>query len=357
MFPYMRTDRGAWLGWCALLLMLLVLGLGVAVTWGSVSVHPLAVWQIAARQVGEQLGFEPGADGVWPVQHAQIIWLIRMPRVLLAALAGAGLALVGAVMQAMVRNPLADPYLLGVSSGASAGAVSVLAWGSAAGAGILSLTGAAFLGALLAMVLVYALARSGGRMQSHRLVLVGVAVGHVLTGLTSLITLTAGQRNLADAVLTWTLGSLSGTQWSDLGAPALLLVLVGGWLLLLARPLNALQGGEESATTLGVDIPRFRRLLFVLLSLLTGALVAVAGPVGFAGLIVPHVARMLVGSDHRRMLPVAALSGAVFLVLVDWLARVLFSPLEIPVGVITALLGGPFFVFMLLRQSGMREGR
>lgn len=350
--------HGAARAWCLLLLMALLLAMTLAVTWGPVDMPAGTVWRIAGSRLLQALGAgnAPALEGITP-QHQQIVWLIRMPRVLLAALVGAGLAVVGVIMQAMVRNPLADPYLLGVSSGASVGAVSVLAFGALASAGMYALTAGAFAGALTATVAVYALARAQGRIHATRLILGGVAIGYVLAGVTSLITLSSGQRDLANALLTWTLGSLAGTQWEELGIPAVVLAAGLLWLALQTRPLNALLAGDEAAATLGVDTARLRRALFLAVSLLTGTMVAVSGAIGFVGLIVPHAARMLVGTDHRRVLPVAALAGALLLVLVDLVARTAFAPMELPVGVITSLIGGPFFVWMLVRQPVQGERR
>ncbi|MGE8442257.1 MAG: FecCD family ABC transporter permease [Comamonas testosteroni] len=336
--------------WLAALIALLLLSLTLAITLGPVRMAPQLAWQITAHEIGQQLNHLGlnfgGSGGDWTVAQQQIVWRVRLPRVLLAALAGAGLAVVGVAMQAMVRNPLADPYLLGVSSGASVGAVSVLAF-----AGELALPLGAFGGALAACTTVYFLAHAQGRLQASRLILGGVAIAYCLGGVTSLIVLTADQRELANSVLTWTLGSLAGTRWDELGLPALLLLAGVVLLLTQARSLNALLAGEETAMTLGVDTTRTRRWLFVLVSLVTGVLVALTGPIGFVGLIVPHVTRMLVGAEHRSVLPVAALVGAIFLVWVDVFSRISFAPAEVPVGVITSLLGGPFFVWMLCRKN------
>jgi iron complex transport system permease protein len=338
--------------WCVALAAALVFAGTIAITWGTVAIPPATVWRIAGHQALQALGGHSAGELLWSVEQFQIVWMIRMPRVLLAALVGAGLAVVGVVMQAMVRNPLADPYLLGVSSGASVGAVAVLAYGALASAGAYALTAGAFAGALGATCVVYLLAHVQGRIHATRLILSGVAVGYVLVGITSLITLTSGQRELAAALMTWTLGTLAGTQWDELGLPALVLAATVGWLMLQARALNALGSGEETAVTLGIDTHGLRRTLFVVVSLVTGAMVAVSGAIGFIGLVIPHIARMLVGTDHRRVLPVAALGGAVFLVLVDLLARTWLAPTEIPVGVVTSLIGGPFFVGMLVRHTG-----
>ncbi|HMM46668.1 MAG TPA: iron ABC transporter permease [Thiobacillaceae bacterium] len=328
---------------------LLLLSLTLSITLGPVDISAATVWQITLHKLAALAGLDL-MRGDWTAAQYNIVWLIRLPRVLLAALVGAGLAVVGVTMQAMVRNPLADPYLLGVSSGASMGAVCVLAYSMLGFAGGYALPLGAFSGALVACVAVYLLAHSDGRLLAPRLILGGVAIGYCLSGVTSLITLTAGERELANSVLTWTLGSLAGTQWPDLGLPAIVILAGSLWLALQARALNALLSGDETAITLGVDTTRMRRILFLVVSVLTGVIVAVSGAIGFVGLMIPHVTRMLVGSEHRRVLPVSMLIGAIFLVWVDVFARVSFAPAEVPVGIFTALLGGPFFVWLLYRQ-------
>ncbi|MGO4462786.1 FecCD family ABC transporter permease [Streptomyces sp. M-16] len=292
---------------------------------------------------------------------ASIVWDVRMPRVLLGTVVGAGLAVAGVVLQALVRNPLADPFLLGASSGASAGAVLVIVFGTAAGAGAAGTAGgagvplAAFAGSMAALVTVYALARRGGTMTTGRLILAGVAVQYVLSALTSLVLVLSASPDQMRSVLFWTLGGLGGARWDELALPAAALFVGTGVLVTLARPLDLLLAGEEGAHVLGLDTGRFRAAAFVLTSLVIGVLVASSGAIGFVGLMVPHAARMVVGAGHRALLPVAALGGAVFLTLADLLARTAAAPEEIPVGVVTALVGGPFFLWML-RRSGRGEG-
>jgi iron complex transport system permease protein len=195
------------------------------------------------------------------------------------------------------------------------------------------------------------MAQRGGRMTPQRLILAGVAVSYVFSGVTSFLTITSENRLLAGQVLSWTLGSLARARWADLTLPALALLLGTLYLILQARALNALLMGDESATGVGIDVTRLRRTLFVITALITGVLVAVSGSIGFIGLVVPHMVRGLVGSDHRRVLPIAALVGSLFLIWVDVIARTAFDPIELPVGVITALLGGPFFLWLLWRQG------
>ncbi|WUH78999.1 iron ABC transporter permease [Streptomyces sp. NBC_00435] len=315
---------------------------------GPVRISPGQVLDIVLGGPGPGSG--AGAFGA-------IVWDVRMPRVLLGAVVGAGLAVAGTVLQALVRNPLADPFLLGASSGASAGAVLVIVLG----AGVLGFAGgaavplAAFAGSTGALVAVYAMARRGGAMTTGRLILAGVAVQYVLSALTSLILVLAAHPDQIRSVLFWTLGGLGGARWGELALPTGALILGTGLLIALARPLDLLLAGEEGAHTLGLDTGRFRAAVFVLTSLVIGVLVASSGAIGFVGLMVPHAARMVVGAGHRALLPVAALGGAVFLTLADLVARTAAAPEEIPVGVVTALVGGPFFLWML-RRSTRGEG-
>lgn len=312
---------------------------------GSVRVPPGEVWGI----VGHGLGAD-WSEPVWSRARETIVLDVRAPRVLLGAVTGAGLAVVGTAMQALVRNPLAEPYLLGVSSGASLGAVVVIVSGVGL-FGTVSLSVSAFAGALLTLLLVYTAARAGGRITSVRLVLSGVAVASVLTAVMDLLLLTADRGNQAREVLTWTLGELGGVRWDMLWLPTTALLVGIAALLVQARSLNLLLAGEESATTMGLDVARFRARMFVLLSLVTGVLVAATGPIGFVGLMLPHIVRIFVGGDHRRLLPTAALAGAVFLVWADVAARTVAAPMEIPVGVLTALCGGPFFLWLMRRDA------
>ncbi|MBB6100022.1 iron complex transport system permease protein [Deinobacterium chartae] len=331
-------------GW--LLPALLLLALTLSVMLGPVALEPGTVWGVVLHRLGLL------ERGDWTAAQEGIVWSLRLPRALLAAVVGAGLAVAGCVMQALVRNPLADPYLLGVSSGASAGAVLALSGGALLTLGAYRVPLFAFAGALLSLGVVFALARSGGSLTPTRLVLSGVAVAYLFSGLTSLLTLTAPDRELARSALAWTLGSLAGTRWQDLGLPALTVALCTVGLLGQARVLNALAFGDETATTLGVPVRVLRRALLAGVSLLAAVTVSVSGAVGFVGLMLPHMLRLLVGADHRRVLPLSALGGALFLVLVDLLARTAFAPTELPLGVITSLLGAPFFLWLLSAREG-----
>lgn len=325
------------------LVVLLALSCAWSLAFGAAQVPLERVWAILGQHL---FGIAPQV----PVNSGQdsIVWQLRAPRVLLGALVGAGLALVGTVLQAVTRNPLADPHLLGVSSGAAFGAVIVVLY-LGEFAGLLSLPLAAFVGALASMLLVLAIASRGGRLESDRLLLAGVAVSFVMMAASNLL-LYLGNPHAASSVLFWMLGGLGLARWELLWLPALCLLLALVVLLGLGRALNALMAGEQSAVSLGLDPRRVRLLVFVVASLLTGVLVSLSGAIGFVGLMLPHVARFLVGAEHRRVLPVAALLGALFLVWVDVAARTWLAPQDLPIGIVTAAIGGVFFVALLRRR-------
>ncbi len=316
---------------------------GIAV--GSISVPADQVWGILLHRVHPAL-----ADPTWTPVRETIVIDVRLPRVLLAGVVGAGLAVSGMALQALVRNPLADPMLLGVSSGASVGAVLVVVFNLTL-FGVFSLPVAAFLGALAALVAVYFLARSGGRMTTVRLVLAGVAMAEVLSALASFLIVTSDDPHETQSALRWMLGGLGGTTWTVVWIPVGAVLLGTAVLLGVCRSLNLLLAGEEAAVALGLDVHRFRAAMFTLVAVMIGTIVAVSGQIGFVGLIMPHVVRLLVGADHRRALPGAALFGAAFLIAADLAARTVMSPEEIPVGILTALVGGPFFLWLMRRRT------
>ncbi|HUQ55561.1 iron ABC transporter permease [Lentzea sp.] len=306
---------------------------------------------VPAGEVARILAHHLGGGGDTGAAADLIVWRIRFPRVLLGAVVGAGLALAGAVVQGVVRNPVADPYLLGLSHGASVGAVLVLTTGASV-LGALTLPAAAFAGATAAMAVVLVMARHRGRLLPMRLILVGVAFGHLFAGVTSFMLARTDSSAAQQQIIFWMLGGLSGARWATLPVTATVVAGVTVLLLLRARRLNALVLGEEASAALGVNASRLRWYLLILTTLLTGTVVAVSGGIGFVGLIVPHLARMLVGADHRRMLPVTALLGALFLLWADVAARILIAPAELPIGILTAFLGVPFFL-LVMRARGL----
>ncbi|MGY0497845.1 FecCD family ABC transporter permease [Nocardia sp. FBN12] len=279
-----------------------------------------------------------------------IVWQLRVPRTLLAAVVGAGLALAGAAMQTLVRNPLADPFLLGVSSGAGVGAAAVITSGLFAGAGIWALSGGALLGALGAATLVFLIAFAQGGLTPLRLILTGTVLGSAFAGFSSFLVFRSTDPAAAESVLFWLLGSLAGADWTTLALPFTVVVACGAILMAMAGWLDALTLGADTASSVGVPVRHLRIGLFVLLAVLVGVLVAVSGGIGFVGLVVPHAARMIVGPRHRDLLPTCALGGALFLVVADAATRVLVRPTEIPVGVLTGLIGAPIFLLLMGRR-------
>ncbi len=281
--------------------------------------------------------------------HRNILFELRLPRVFLGLLVGGGLALAGSVFQALLRNPLAEPFILGISGGAAAGAVLVIALGLVA-AGSVVLPAAAFAGALLAILLVFGVAAAADRRLDVRvLLLAGVVVGSFFTAVIAFILSLSEARAVRTAIV-WMMGSLYGADWSNVAVVAGYTLPAALVLLGLARALNLMAVGEETAAYLGADVEKIKRVAYIVASLMTAAGVAVAGVIGFVGLIVPHGIRLLVGSDQRILLPLSFLAGAAFLCLADLLARVVLAPIEIPIGVITAFLGVPLFL-VLLRRS------
>jgi len=315
----------------------------VAVGLGAVAVPPATVWWIAFDGL-----FRGVLTPDWDAGQAAIVWQLRVPRVLLGAVVGAALAMVGAALQASTRNPLADPHLFGISSGASLGAVVVLLHVGAL-IGPLSLPLAAFAGAALSMLMVTAVARRDGALAPDRLILGGVAVSFVLMAATNFL-IFLGDHRAASAAVFRMLGGLGLARWDELWVPAVVPAGGGVRLMANARGLNALMAGEETAATLGIDVGRFRLALLGVRALLAGTMVAMSGAIGFVGLMMPHITRLLVGADNRRLLPVAGLAGAIFLVLVDIGARVVLAPEDLPIGIVTAALGGTFFLWQMRRR-------
>ena len=316
----------------------LVASIVVAVTIGPADIQFGEVW----ATIGSHLGF---GESPLSVLRDGIVWELRLPRVLTAAAVGAGLAISGAVMQAITRNPLADPYLLGLSSGASLGAVAVLLLGAA-----VLLPFAAFMGSLLALALTLILASSLGVITPTRTVLAGLAVSSLASAITSLVIFWTVTGDSYREILGWLLGSLAGARWQAVAITFVAILIAGIPIMLTGRLLDAFAFGDVSAASLGVNVSATRWGLLVASALLTGAMVSVSGAIGFVGLILPHAVRLVVGAGHRVLLPLAALSGAIFLVWADTAARTVFDPRELPVGIVTALIGAPVFAFLLARK-------
>ncbi|KQO07771.1 ABC transporter permease [Agreia sp. Leaf244] len=315
----------------------------VAVCIGPVPIAPGTVVGIIAD------GLFSSGRGDWSDSAQQIVWATRLPRVAMALIAGTVLAVSGAMLQALVRNSLADPYLLGLNSGASTGvALVVLVFG---GGSALLFSGAALAGAIGAVVLVLMLAGAASRRGPLRLVLAGLAVGYALNAATSFLVFSSDSPEAARSVLFWLLGSLASVQPIALAAAAITATIGLGALIMIAPMVDALAAGDDSARSAGIDPERTRILLMVGVSAMVGVTVAAVGGVGFIGLVVPHLARRIAGGRHRAVLPVSALLGAILLVAADTVARTAFAPQEIPVGVITGIIGAPFLLVLLRTPS------
>jgi iron complex transport system permease protein len=319
-------------------MVLLVASITAAVTIGPADISGAEVW-------GSILAHISGNEGSLSVLRDGIVWELRLPRVLTSAAVGAGLAVSGAVMQAVTRNPLADPYLLGLSSGASLGAVGVLLLGAA-----IVVPLAAFIGALTALGLTLVLATSLGRITPSRTVLAGVAVSALASAVTSLVIFWTVTGDSYREILGWLLGSLAGARWQAVAIVFVALAVAGVPIVLSGRVLDFFAFGDTSAASLGVNVQGVRWSLLAATALLTGAMVSVSGSIGFVGLVLPHAVRLLVGPRHRALLPLVAIVGAIFLVWADTAARTLFDPRELPVGIITALIGAPIFALLLARR-------
>nr|WP_232820153.1 iron ABC transporter permease [Brachybacterium sp. YJGR34] len=346
MRAHRRRSRLILAGLGASLLLSVLLCLGI----GPVPISPGSTLRILAEHLGaaRSTPADPALDA--------IVWDVRVPRVLMGAAVGACLAISGAALQAIVRNLLADPYILGVSGGASTGAAAAILFGVGAVLGEYAQSVLAIVGALSAALLVVVISRANGRVTSLRLLLSGVAVGYALSATTSLLIFSSDSAEGSRSVMFWMLGSLSLARWNLFLLIALLAAGLGT-LLLTARShlLDALSGGDDLAHGLGISPDRARLGILVIVSVCTAAAVAGAGSIGFVGLVVPHLARRLVGARHHLAIPASALLGAVFLIWADVLARLAMAPRELPIGVITAAVGAPFLL-VLIRRLHAREG-
>lgn len=318
-----------------------------SITLGPLSGSMTDAWRVVAFK----LGLSSTPEGVTLLEQ-NAIWELRMPRALLAAVAGAALAICGAVLQSLLRNGLADPYLLGISSGASAGAVVVVLTASTAASFVMA--SGAFAGALAAFSLVLLLAWAAGN-GNHNIILAGVAITQLFSALTSFLIMFSADANTTRGVLFWMLGSLASSSWQTVALSAAIFAVSFVVLFCHSTALDAFTFGADSAASLGINVKRVRMVVIGVASLLAATIVSSSGAIGFVGLVLPHAARLIVGTGHRRVLPVSAALGAILLVWVDALGRMVAAPVEIPVGVITALVGVPLFITLLVKQGRGRR--
>ena len=329
------------------LLGLLVFSVLAAITFGNADISIREVYNVIFYELFHVESLSDFASG--PIHD--VVWLIRFPRVLLGLAVGMGLSVCGAVMQAVVKNPLADPYVLGISSGASLGATLaiILGIGTVFGGNFVGIT--AFLGAMATSFGVLFIANIGGRANAGKLILAGMAVSAVCSAFANFILYLAHNQNATQEVVNWTMGSLANTSWAEVYV--ILPIIIIGTLLFWTqfRNLNLMLLGDETAITLGTDLHRARTCYMILSSLLVGFAVYTAGMIGFVGLIIPHVIRMLFGTDHKRLIPLSALLGAIFLIWADVSCRIILKNSEMPIGTLISIIGAPVFIYLMVRRS------
>lgn len=332
---------------CAVLGLVLMASMIAGINLGAVDLHPDWVFQIIVNNIAKKEIFPVE----WDAFADSIVWGMRFPKVIVAACVGGGLSLVGILMQAMTQNSLADPYILGISSGASTGATAVILAGSLPIFSHLSVGFGAFLGAMASSILVFILAGASGRFNPTKLVLSGTAISAIFSAVTNLLIFLTPDKRKVNSALFWMTGSFSSVQWENVFPAVATLLLIFAVSMVIRKSLDTLLLGEDYAITLGVNVQVMKIIIVVASSLVTGIMVSMSGVIGFVGLVVPHICRTIVGTVHKRLIPFSILMGAVFMVLADMVSRVLVAPSELPVGVVTALLGAPFFL-MLLKKSG-----
>ena len=330
-----------------LLAVLLVLAFLWALSIGTVKLSFIQIYEGIVNQFTSGMAIETAGQG--PVHD--IIWLLRLPRLVLAALVGMGLSVCGVIMQAVVKNPLADPYILGISSGASLGATAAILLGIGVALGENFVGIAAFIGAFAMSLGVLFISNLGGRSNSIKLLLGGMALSAVCGAFSSFIVYFANNKEGMQTIAYWMMGSFAGAKWETLAVigPIVLLAVLFFWTQ--SRMLNLMLLGDESALTLGTDLHIYRQIYLLVSSLIVGFVVYAAGMIGFVGLVVPHVIRMLVGTDHKKLIPVAALTGAIFLVVADGLCRVIIPRTELPIGILISLIGAPCFVYLMIKKT------
>ena len=348
-----RLGNISTLGLMSIMIVVLILSIVIAVSIGVVDIPYMDVYRILLHNItfgfiGDPLTLSHGTQ-------YDIVWNIRSPRVFMAAVVGISLAMGGVVMQATVQNPLADPYILGMSSGASFGATFAIAIGaSAVFTGILASTGIAvwaFVGAFVASLAVLGLSSAGGRMTSVKLVLSGVIIASVFGAFSNLIVVLAASAEDIQTLTYWLLGSFASAQWYKIAIPLAAVIVCAIYFTTQIRSLNTMLMGDETATTLGIDLAKKRRVYVLMVSLLTATAVCFCGMIGFVGLMIPHMVRGLTGNNHWKLLPISCLLGGIFMVWADVLARTVLGGGELPIGIITAICGTPIFAYIMIKRA------
>ncbi|XZM83317.1 FecCD family ABC transporter permease [Clostridium perfringens] len=346
-----RKDKKVFIA--VLLILLFISSIILGISFGAVDIPPYDVYRVFLYKVfGIKIG---NLDEILNSTLFDIIWGVRMPRVLLGAFAGMALAMVGVIMQATIQNPLGDPYILGLSSGASLGATFSILIGFS---GVLSSFGAplgAFLGALIASIFVYFLAKIGGRITPFKMILAGMVISSICSSLTSLIIFLSKDNEGIRTVNFWMMGSLAGAEWSNIVLPIAISVIPLIYFFTQYRNLNLMVLGDETSITLGLNIEKHRKIYMILSSLITGVIVSVCGTIGFVGIMIPHIVRLIFGTDHKTLLPFSALVGAIFLIWADVIARCAITNMELPIGIITSAIGAPFLLWLMVKGTREKE--
>ena len=351
LFPLQK--RAHFAAFCVAMGVLLVISCLCAIGLGAADISPDEIWKVIVNNIAGTEVYER----YWENSSESIIWTIRMPRVLTAFVVGAGLTLCGILMQVLTKNPLADPYVLGISQGASAGAVAAIMYGFLSFLGGYGTMAGAFLGALVSIALSLRIATIRNKVTATQLVLAGIAVSALFGAITNLmIYYTAVGSDKVKTATYWMMGSLSGSSWERLLYAAIAFVVCFVLILTLSKKLDVLMLGDDVAATVGVDTGKLKLLIIVIATLLTGVIVSISGTIGFVGLTIPHITRSIVGTKHLRLVPASMLVGGTFLVIADILSRVLVAPEELPIGVVSAFFGAPFFLY-LIRRSNAKLGR
>ena len=344
--------KNQYLSFCLIMIFLLLAAIVISVLVGSVNINPSIIGKVLTNHILKREIFIP----TWEKNTESIIWTLRMPRIFLSFVVGSGLSLCGILMQALTKNSLADPYVLGISSGASAGAVCAILFGWFSFFGNYNVIVGATVGAILSLLLALRFANINNRITSTQLVLSGVAVSAIFSAITNYCVYHSNTSNdKVKSALYWMLGSLSGASWDKMFYGSVCFIVCAVVIFLFCQPLDILMLGDDVAVTLGVNLRRVKWAVILLSTILTGIIVSISGVIGFVGLVIPHITRSIVGSSHRRLIPAAVLIGGFFLIVCDVISRVVVSPQELSIGVVTSFLGAPFFVF-LIRKSHKAGG-
>ena len=339
-------DVPIYLGTSSLLLIILFLSICLSVTIGTVDISMKEVYEVILYKL---FGIGSSYSGTGPI--SDVVWLIRMPRIVLAISVGAGLSVAGIVMQAIVKNPLADPYILGVSSGASLGATLsvILGFGSIFGSNSIGFMG--FIGAFTISILVLVISNIGGRSNSIKLLLAGMALSSVCSSFSSFLVYISDDSQKLKTITFWLMGSLAGAKWDEIIIILPIIILGTIFFITQYRTLNLMLLGDEVSITLGTDLHSYRIIYLVITSLMIGILVYASGMIGFVGLIVPHLVRIIWGTDHRKIIPIAALLGSIILIWADVFSRVIIKGTEIPIGIVISIIGAPLFVWLMIKKN------